>query len=127
MLQAGLFTNFKGDDTLLLWEDADDISQLHTNLKTLRDDTIPVLRVTGCTDDSHLSIVTVNDGSWISELTRTNEGLRWTCSRPVIEETEALVGALCNGTAGHQFIDVSGPLATQTIVSKGEYPQTLRP
>lgn len=127
MLQAGLFTDFKGADTLLLWGDADDISQLHTKLRTLRDDAMPALHVAGCTDGSPLSIIVVNDGSCISELTRTNEGLRWACSRPVIEETEALIGALCDGTAGHQFVDISGPLATQAIVSKGEYPQTLRP
>jgi hypothetical protein len=63
MLQAGLFTNFKGDDTLLLCGDADDISQLYTNLQMLRDDTISFLHVTGCSDDSHLSIITVNGGS----------------------------------------------------------------
>ena len=62
------------------------------------------------TDDSHLTITLVNNGSLISELTRTSGGLRWACSRVVIEQTEALVGALCDGNAEHQFVDVSGRL-----------------
>jgi hypothetical protein len=127
MLQAGIFTNFKGADTLLVWGEADDINHLHTSLRALRDDPERVIIVPGCTADSHLSIIAVNDRHRISELTRTNEGLFWTCSRPVIDEAEALVGALRDATAGHQFVDVSGPLATTAMVAKGEYPQTLRP
>jgi hypothetical protein len=80
MLQAGLFTDFKGADTLLLWGDADDISQLLTNLRTLRDDATPVLHVAGCTDDSSLSIIVVNDGSWISELREPTKG----CAGPAL-------------------------------------------
>jgi len=78
----------KAPDTLLVWGEADDINHLHTSLRALRDDPERVIIVPGCTADSHLSIIAVNDRHRISELTRTNEGLFWTCSRPVIDEAE---------------------------------------
>ena len=127
MLQAGLFTQFKWGDTLLIWGDAADIDDLHRNLRALLSGGQASLDVAGCTLDSQLRIVAAAEERQVSELVRTDDGLQWTCSRPVIEQTEALVAALRLAATGHQYVDVTGPLATQAMVAKGEYPASLRP
>lgn len=129
MLQAGLFTSFKSANSLLLWGEKGDIKRLYADLRRLHDGETPLLTVAGCSEDSVLSIVASTEHDGItSDLASAKGALRWTCSRQVIEDLRALIIGLLDGEgAGHQYIDLSGPLADQIVLSMGEDPSSLRP
>jgi hypothetical protein len=61
-----------------------------------------------------------------SELLRSDRGLAWVCPRTVLVELEALIAGLDEVSSGHHFIDITG-LADQMMISKNEYPESLRP
>jgi hypothetical protein len=123
MLQAGLFRDFKGADSLLIWGDAEGIADLHTALSALFGGVRSDLRISG--PDGNLLIKVTGAGRH-STLKESDGGLEWTCSRTMIDEAEGLVAGLEAASSGHQYIDLSG-LARQVIVSKAEYPASLRP
>lgn len=119
MLQAGVFPDFKGANTLLLWGDAQGIAELGSAMAALSRGDITTITV------SDLSISASNDYKRLSELSRADDGLAWVCPPSMLVHAEGLVAGLNEAQSGHQFIDVTG-LADQVIISKNEYPQTLQ-
>jgi len=122
MLQAGLFSNFKGADSLLIWGDPEGVTDLRVALSALARGVKSTLRINGVDDDLWIK---VSDADVRSELKRSPGGLEWICSCATMDETEALVTGLEIASSGHQYIAISG-LARQVIVSKAEYPAELR-
>lgn len=123
MLQAGLFPDFKGADSLLIWGDAEGIADFHIALLALSRGTRLDLRISGV--DSNL-LIKVSGAKRLSEVTEAGDGLEWTCSCAQIDEAQGMVAGLDGASSGHHYIAVSG-LARQVIVSKAEYPASLRP
>lgn len=118
MLKAGVFANFKGATTLLLWGDSEGIASLFTGLDALRLGHSNEFAIEGPTDR-----VTIVRGEG-STLTREQNEWRWRCSRETVESAASLTEPLVD-KAGHQFLDVRG-LAEQVIIARDEYPADLR-
>ena len=121
MLRAGLFDDFKGSTTLLLWGDKDGMATLLARLSALRTDTKAEFAIEGRT---RLTVASANGRRSRSRLEKDASGFRWRCSPDVLELAMDLVEPLRRG-AGHQVLDVSG-LAEQVIISRDEYPADLR-
>jgi hypothetical protein len=119
MVQAGVFENFKGGTTLLVWGDRDGMASLLAGFSSLRDGSRNEFGVDGPGAD--LTVHVTSERS--SELTAEGRRLRWGCSR----ETAALAADLTEPLlheAGHQRLDVIG-LAGQVIIACDEYPENL--
>ena len=129
MLRVAAIEDFKGADTVLVWGDAHGVRQLHAALLELASGEKESFTVGAGAGSATLSI-TVEDraGFGTSRLDSdpADPGrLHWTCSRSVADNTAWLVAALDAAAHGHQYVDVSGPLAAQLIFSKGEYPEEM--
>ncbi|NIJ21261.1 hypothetical protein FHS95_002964 [Sphingomonas naasensis] len=118
MLKAGVFDNFKGATTLLLWGGAEDMVSLLRGLDGLRAGNSIAFAIDGPTGGV---AITRGEGS-----TLTSDGgvLRWQCSRETIDLAVGLTAPLI-GQVGHHFLDVSG-MAKQVIIARDEYPPDLR-
>jgi len=123
MLQADLFPDFKGADTLLLWGDADGMADLHIAIAALSRGDMSQFRIKG---DGDLFIKLAESDDRFSELSRSGNGLEWACSRAVLVEAEAMIAGLDEAPSGHHYMEISGH-AGQVIVSKAEYPASMRP
>jgi hypothetical protein len=122
MLQAGLFPNFKGADSLVIWGDSEGIADLRVALSALAQGTKSNLQINGPDDDLWIKISNASDRS---KLMRSAVGLEWTCTVATMVEAEGLVEGLEKASSGHQYVAISG-LARQVIISKSEYPASLR-
>jgi len=118
MLKAGVFDDFKGATTLLLWGDAQGMVSLRSSLDALR-----LGNSTGSAIDGPAGGVTIKKGEG-STLTSDGGGLCWRCSRETIDLVADLIAPLVN-QIGHQYLDVSG-LAEQVIIARDEYQADLR-
>jgi hypothetical protein len=119
MLKAGVFDDFKGATTLLLWGDREGMATLSVSFSRLRDGTLNEFFIDG--SEGGLTVCLEQDGS---TLQASRNGVRWGCS----SETAALAADLVEPLlqrAGHQFLDVDG-LAEQVIIARDEYPANLR-
>ena len=123
MLQAGLFLDFKGTDTLLIWGDSEGIAALRAAMVALSRGDTSHIQISGDVDLS-VSLIEASEGH--SNLSRLGRGLEWTCARRMFVEAEALLAEMNEVETGHHYFEVSG-LAAQVIVSKGEYPAEMRP
>jgi hypothetical protein len=121
MLEAGLFDEFRGFTTLLLWGDRDGIATLLARLSALQKDTRAEFVVEG---RPPLTVTSTSGRRSASHLEKDASGFRWLCSADVLKLAADLVEPLQRG-AGHQYLDVSG-LAEQVIISRDEYPADLR-
>ena len=121
MLKAGVFDDFKGATTLLLWGDVEGMGGLLASFSALRD-TRGEFAIGG--PETGLIVCFAPDKSEGSTLLRDAKGLRWRCSDEVVKLAAGLVEPLLHG-AGHQFLDVDG-LAEQVIIARDEYPANLR-
>lgn len=119
MLNVGVFDDFKGARTLLLWGDKNGMAELHEGLTSLRDGACNVFAVDA--DDIPL-LVAATKGPPVVRATET--GLRWDCPQDTLELAVDLVEPLLDGT-GHQYIDTEGT-AVQVMIARGEYPPSLR-
>jgi len=117
MLKAGVFDDFKGATTLLLWGDRDGMEALFASLSALRD-TRGEFAIHG------LIVCYTPEKSEGSTLRMEGNDLRWFCSGDLLKLAAGLVEPLLDG-AGHQFLDVDG-LAEQVIIARDEYPADLR-
>jgi hypothetical protein len=122
MLNAGVFDDFNGATTLLLWGDKDGMAALFAGLSALREGKRDELTIDGA--DTQLTVCLVTDKAEASTLFKGDGGLRWKCSRPTIGLVADLVEPLLDGP-GHQFVGVAG-LAEQVIIARDEYPADLR-
>ncbi len=121
MLRAGVFSEFKGSTTLLLWGDKEGMAGLLADLLRLQEGTEAEFAIGGGTC---LIIASASsEWSW-SRLAKDESGFRWFCSNDILEQAVQSIEPLLCG-AGHQFLDVSG-LAQQVIISRDEYPPDLR-
>jgi hypothetical protein len=129
MLRVGLFNDFKGADTILVWGDAEGFQELHSTVLALLDGQEQTATVgSGRTT---LTIDVEDSGGFglsrlISDPIDANS-LRWTCSQSLLDNTAGLLAGLATATNGHQYVDVSGPVATQLMFSAGEYPDEMSP
>jgi hypothetical protein len=121
MLKAGVFDDFKGATTLLLWGDREGMEVLLASLSALRD-TRGEFAIDG--PEAGLTVSYAADKSEGSTLQTEGSSLRWDCSGETVELAADLVEPLLHGV-GHQFLDVDG-LAEQVIISRDEYPAYLR-
>jgi hypothetical protein len=118
MLKAGIFDDFHGATTLLLWGDAGGMSTLLRSFYALRAhdrDDFAINGPRGCV------IITEGEGS---TLTSDGNALCWRCSRETIDLAADLIKPLV-AQAGHQFLNMRG-LAEQVIIARDEYPADLR-
>ena len=122
MLNAGVFDDFKGATTLLLWGDEDGMAALFAGLSALREGKRNELAIEGA--DTRLTVRSASDRTEWSTLRKEEGGVCWECSHDTIELATDLVEPLLRG-AGHQFLDVTG-LAEQVIIARDEYPPDLR-
>ena len=122
MLKADVFDDFKGATTLLLWGDREGIATLLAGLSELRNGRRDELPIDG--PKIPLIVRSAPDLPGGSSLQLDGNGYRWNCSRGTLRLASELVEPLLH-RAGHQFFDVSG-LAQQIIISRDEYPSTLR-
>lgn len=121
MLKAGIFDNFKGATTLLLWGDAEGMGSLLASFSALRD-TRGEFAIAG--PETGLVVCYAPDKTEGSTLLRDANGLRWRCSDEVVNLAAGLIAPLLDG-AGHQFLEVDG-LAEQVIVARDSYSANLR-
>lgn len=122
MLKTGLFDDFKGAKTLLLWGDEEGMAALLVGLSALQNPQgRPLLLDQG---NIPLSICSVAAPASWSNLRRHGDSLQWECSGAMLELAEDLVRPLIKG-AGHQYLEVTGE-AEQVIISRDEYPADLR-
>lgn len=122
MLKAGLFDDFKGAKTLVLWGDEQGMAALLAGMWALRHD--PEHDLLLGDGDIRLTVRLVAAPGDRSHLRPDGDGLQWECSGETLEHAEYLVRPLLNG-AGQQYLDVSGQ-AEQVIISRDEYPADLR-
>ena len=123
MLKAGVFDDFKGATTLLIWGDEEGITSLFAGLCALRDGKRKDLAVDGL--HTSLRVCSASHrGEW-STLRKEESGLRWECSHDTIGLAMDLVETLLDDGAGHQFLHVHG-LAEQVMIARDEYPADLR-
>lgn len=121
MLKAGVFDDFKGGTTRLVWGDREGMATLLKGLTALRSgnrDEFAIDGPNGC-----LTVCSC-DGPKRSTLQMEKSGFLWGCSRDAVEMVADLVEPLLHG-AGHQVLDVDG-LAEQVIIARDEYPADLR-
>lgn len=121
MLKAGVFDDFKGATTLLLWGDREGMEVLLASLSVLRD-TRREFAVESA--EAGLTVCYAAERSQGSTLRMEGSSLRWDCSGETVRLAAALVEPLLHG-AGHQFLDVDGS-AEQVIIARDEYPADLR-
>ena len=120
MLKAGVFNDFMGATTLLLWGDLDGMATLLDGLSGLRDRDCDELEI----DGPHGSLtVRACDEPEVSTLEMAESGFLWGCSRDTVDSAAGLVEPLLH-SAGHQFLDVAG-LAEQVMIARDEYPADL--
>ncbi len=117
MLRAGVFDDFKGAVTLLLWGDAEGMASLRRSLDAIRADKSIEIAV-----ESPMGGLTIMQGEG-STLFDDRNAVRWRCSRETLDLAADLTETLVN-QAGHHFLDVSG-LAAQVIIARDEYPSDL--
>lgn len=122
MLNAGVFDDFKGATTLLLWGNEEGMAVLFAGLSALRDGNRNEWVIDGA--DTRLTMCSASRETERSELQKEEAGVRWACSRDTFGLAADLVEPLLHG-AGHQFLDVTG-LAEQVIIARDEYPADLR-
>lgn len=122
MLNAGVFDDFNGATSLLVWGDEEGMAALSAGLMALRDGNHNEWVIDGA--DTHLTVCSTSREKGCSKLRNEEDGVRWECSHDTIELAAALVEPLLRG-AGHQFLDVTG-LAVQLIIARDEYPADLR-
>lgn len=120
MLNAGVFDNFKGAATLLLWGDGEGMASLLSNFAALRDGSRTEFGI-----DGPNGAVTVCTGSDTknSTLRAVGDEYRWDCPSEVIAIAADLIEPLLQ-ESGHQFLDVTG-LAERVIISRDEYPADM--
>jgi hypothetical protein len=122
MLKAGVFDDFKGANTLLLWGDREGMAVLLAGLSALRAGEGKQFVIDGT--GTHLTMCLAKSKTQWSTLQSEDSGFRWECSQDTLEFAADLVEPLLLG-AGHQFLDVSG-LAEQVIIARDEYAADLR-
>ena len=121
MLKAGVFDDFKGATTLLLWGDREGMATLLASLSALQDGDRDEFGIDG--PDGGLTVRACDEPE-VSTLRMEESGFLWGCSRNTVELAADLVEPLLHGP-GHQFLDVDG-LAEQAIIARDEYPADLR-
>jgi hypothetical protein len=121
MLRAGVFDDFKGGTTLLLWGDGEGMARLFSGLSALANGKSGELIVDG--PGAPLRVCMNHLGS--STLRQSGDGFHWECSAGTLKLARDLTGPLLTTPAGHQFLDVDG-LAAQVIIARDEYPADLR-
>ena len=122
MLRAGVFQEFKGATTLLLWGDKTGMQSLLGGLSALRKRYTKELELEG--NNGKLTISRLVRGSRKSHLTREEDSLLWRCSTDILELAEDLLRPLLS-QPGHQLLEVDG-LAEQIIIARDEYPADLQ-
>lgn len=123
MLQVGPFDDFKGENVLLIWGDAEGVATLFEKLEALASGHVREAEVGRGTSPAILSIVSRGEAG--STLSFADETIVWTLSEVALNEALQLVSALCEAERGHQYLDIDGQFIRTVMVSKGEYPPVM--
>lgn len=118
MLNAGVFDDFKGATTLLLWGDLEGVASLGDSFSALRGGSREEFSIDG--SEGSLKVCLAQEGS---TLRAEGSCVRWDCSRETIESAADAIEPLL-ARAGHQFLEVNG-LAQQVIIARDQYPANL--
>lgn len=130
-LHFGFFENFSGSDSLLIWGDAEELTNLHIlfgefakgkrNAASLNE--MPWAESVDGTL-VNLQCVSDRDQGIDAHETATRRVINWRCSAGQFAEFENKVAVLIvpMSKAGHHYLDQSGDQPIQIIVSQGEYP-----
>src|SRR4029453_4289640 len=115
MVRAGIFDDFKGATTLLVWGDKSDMEALLAGLSALRRGERSALLLGEGNKSVSVTSVAAPATEW-SHLRLEGNSLRWDCSTDILELAEDLVRPLLDG-AGHQFLGING-CAEQAIIAR---------
>ncbi len=113
MLKTGLFDDFKGAATLLIWGDEEGMTVLLAGLTAVRDGKRKDLTIDGV--ELPLTVCRSSGGEEPSSFREDENGFRWQCSHETVALAADLVEPLATTGAGHQFLEVNG-LAEQVII-----------
>lgn len=111
MLKAGVFDDFKGATTLLLWGDGEGMGGLLASFSALRD-TRREFVVEG--PETGLIVCYAPAKSEGTTLLREATGFRWFCSDEVVKLAAGLVEPLLH-RSGHQFFHKGVPIVSAFI------------
>ena len=134
MIKLGLFDDFKGDRTLLVWGDHPSMGDLRTALQALADAGHGRLLLTGLPGavtrgelQVTLTIVGSGRAQILESATQDGRQVDIQCSPEQAADFADLVGALVRdpNRPAHQYIEVSAQQTIQVIVSMDEYPRTM--
>jgi hypothetical protein len=129
-LRFGVFEEFKGDTTLLLWADDTGFAELlqlfrrlvDGNMSTVRLDEMPWAE---SVDGTSLQFSLVSAGNESMKVSPIEHGnwVDWRCSVEQFAEAADLVEVLARPSCktGHQYLPTTPPHPLQVMVSKGEY------
>ncbi len=134
-LRFGVFDDFKGARTLLLWGDASGLAALQSVLRELADGArgTTALHETGWAEGVggiHL-FLDLARSKWErrDELTEAADGatVKWSGTRDEFETYVDLIAPLISSSNpnGHQYLDSNRNSDLQIMVSRGEYPDDL--
>jgi hypothetical protein len=123
MLQVGFFDDFKGDDLLLIWGDAEGIASFLKSFQKLSAGEADHCEVGRETSPSVLKLHL--SASSDPNVTFVGDDIIWTIREQTANDVMSLIAALDQVDHGHQYFDTTGPLVKTVMISKGEYPHQL--
>jgi hypothetical protein len=127
-LQFGLFEDFKGCTTLLVWSAGEGLSALEAAFRDLGDGAqqrLALHRAGWATpvqgEEVYLDVA--NDGSSSVSVDKTKHGVAIHCRCPSSRflDFADMTAALVAAGSGHQYLEVAFEQPLQIMVSKGEY------
>lgn len=135
-LQIGIFETFKGNatTTLLFWGDNVGLTELSATFRELskvgRDAAFillhkqPWIRAVGGAE-----ICLRRGAVHLGQIDFDNHVIDWRCSAAQLEDFADMLNLLAAPSIpiGHQYLDVGAGSPIQIIVSKGEYPEDMKP
>lgn len=130
-LQLGLFENFKGRKTLLIWGDKA-LGQFQATLLGLAESDVTSIslheRPWVAAKDGLQVLLTIQATDHV-ELSQDDDGpiVKWHGSRRHFSEVADKIAPLLKHGTGHQYVDFWDDPQFQIIISKGEYPADLSP
>ena len=135
ILRFGVFDDFKGGATLLLWGDTEGLTELHGVLRSLADRQISVAELNQLccgrpVDGTRVQLRTARAPDEVMTVRRLAGAaeVEWPLTTERLTEAAKLLEPLMKpgcGT-GHQYLPTTGRDALQVIISKGEYGADFR-
>jgi len=128
-LQSAYFRNFNGGPKVLLWGDRDGMHALSGFLRKLLITPAPATLSGICTAVDRKTItVRMRANRRDTGMRPNGGGLEWTLRLQSADDFAELIDALASSRdPGHQYLTCGVSDEIIVMVSRGEYPETLRP